>query len=332
MGSKLLAKTPLPPTLLALLAGVLLGPAVLGWVDFTAVSERTQFLERAARLTLGIGLVSVALRIPKEYPLRHWRELAVLISLGMVLMWGVSTALVYLCLGLPFWMAVLIGAIVTPTDPIAATPIVTRGAAEKLVPERLRQLLSFESVLMTDSPTCSFSYPSFSHNRSPGEALQHWLMHTLLWEIGAATLFGGVLGMSRLAGRRGRRTAGPDTGRLAARLRSRDGIVGGRRGAVDQERRGAARVCGRHDVSQYVSGIDRKTEEHGQEAVNCFFSIPIFALLGIRAAMARLGQMGWTGPYPRLLVLLLRRPPVLLLLRPRCRAYAALPRRCTSDG
>ena len=51
----------------------------------------------------------------------------------------------FLILGLPFWMAALIGAIITPTDPVAANPIVTGKEAEENIPEPIRHAISFES-------------------------------------------------------------------------------------------------------------------------------------------------------------------------------------------
>ena len=143
LGSKWLATSPLPPTVIALVFGVVVGPEVLGLIDLAALGDEVQIREKAARLTLGIGLVGVALRIPREYPRRNWRPMVVLISVGMILMWAISTLLVYLILDLRFWLAALIGAIVTATDPIAATPIVTGSVAEENIPERLRHAISF---------------------------------------------------------------------------------------------------------------------------------------------------------------------------------------------
>ena len=91
LGFKWLQKSPIPPTLLALVIGVLLGPEVLGLIDLSALGDRARILEVLARLTLAIGLVGVALRIPGAYPGQHWREMTVLIGLGMVLMWSSSS-------------------------------------------------------------------------------------------------------------------------------------------------------------------------------------------------------------------------------------------------
>ena len=51
--------------LVALLAGILLGPAVLGVLDPAGWGSKETILEQAARLTLAIALMGVALRLPK---------------------------------------------------------------------------------------------------------------------------------------------------------------------------------------------------------------------------------------------------------------------------
>lgn len=118
-------RTYISAPIIALLLGILLSPAVLGLLDVASWGKQETILEEAARLTLAIGLMGVALRIPKGYAPQHWRSLVVVLGLVMPLMWLSSGLLVYWLLGLPFWVAMLIGAVVTPTDPIVSSDIVT---------------------------------------------------------------------------------------------------------------------------------------------------------------------------------------------------------------
>ncbi len=316
LGSKWLQKSPFPPTVLALVIGVLLGPHGTGVVDLSALGDRARILEGAARLTLGIGLVGVALRIPRAYPRRHWREMAALIGLAMVLMWCASTLLVYLTLRPPFWLAALIGAIITATDPVAATPIVTGPVAEENLPERLRHAISFESGANDGLSYLFVFLPFLLLTRPPGEALVHWLTNTLLFEIGLATLFGLAIGFG--------------AGKLLRAAEGRDLIAEPWRlvytAALALFAVGAGRLIGSDEVLvvfaagsafvQVVSAEDRANEEQGQEAVNRFFAIPIFAVLGIAIPWHGWAALGWGGAALSVGVLLLRRPPVLLLLRP----------------
>jgi len=113
LGGLLKERTPISEPLIALIAGVLIGPAALGLLDLADLGNQTLLLEEAALLTLGVALVGVALRLPVGYASGNWRLLVVLLGVVMPLMWIASGLLVYLVLGMPFWVCVLVGAIVT---------------------------------------------------------------------------------------------------------------------------------------------------------------------------------------------------------------------------
>lgn len=193
--SNLIRRSFVSTPMLALLAGVLLGPAAFGLLDPAGWgSSRTTILEQATRLTLAVSLMGVALRLPEGFPFRQWRTLAVLLGLVMPLMWLASGLLVYLILGLPFLAALLVGAVVTPTDPVVSSTIVTGDVAERNLPGRLRHTLAAESGF-NDGLAYPFVFlPILLLARPPGEALSHWLTHTLLWEVGFAIAFGALVG------------------------------------------------------------------------------------------------------------------------------------------
>jgi NhaP-type Na+/H+ or K+/H+ antiporter len=86
-GGVLKERTPVSEPLVALLAGVLIGPAALGLLDLAGLGDQTVILEEAALVTLGIALVGVALRLPVGYASTHWRLLVVLLGVVMPLMW-----------------------------------------------------------------------------------------------------------------------------------------------------------------------------------------------------------------------------------------------------
>src|SRR5918997_4996734 len=101
LGGLLKERTPVSEPLIALLAGVLIGPAALGLLDLAELGDATLILEQAALVTLGIALVGVALRLPVGYASGNWRLLVVLLGILMPLMWLVSGLLVYLTWGYP---------------------------------------------------------------------------------------------------------------------------------------------------------------------------------------------------------------------------------------
>jgi sodium/hydrogen antiporter len=75
---------------------------------------------------------------------------------------------------------------------------------------------------------------------------------------------------------------------------------------------------------QLIPEEDRKDEEKGQEAVNRFFSIPIFALFGMTIPWAGWRELGLVGVLVALAVVLLRRLPTLFLIRPLLRRHRPL--------
>ncbi|MDQ4000049.1 MAG: cation:proton antiporter, partial [Actinomycetota bacterium] len=164
--------------LLALLAGVLIGPAASGLLDLADFGDREAILEGAARLTLAVALTGVALRLPVGYFGRNWRSLAVLLGLLMPLMWLSGGLLAYLILGLSFPGAMLVGAVVTPTDPVVASSIVTGEVAERNLPERLRHAISAESGFNDGLAYPFVLLPILFLMRPPGDALSHWLAYT----------------------------------------------------------------------------------------------------------------------------------------------------------
>jgi NhaP-type Na+/H+ or K+/H+ antiporter len=107
--------------LIATLIGILAGPAFFDVAVIEVPEEqRTTFLIEFARITLAISIMGAALRLPPAWEVGHWRELLVVLGLGMPLMWLAGSALAVALLGLPLLYCVLIGAVLSPTDPVLA--------------------------------------------------------------------------------------------------------------------------------------------------------------------------------------------------------------------
>ena len=180
--------------LLATLLGVAVGPAGLGVLDLADWGDPQGILEPVARLTVAVAVMASALRLPDPYFRPNARAVTLVLSLGMLGMWLVSGLLVYALLGLPFWVAMLVGAVVTPTDPVLSGTIVTGKLAEEEVPARLRNFVTAEAGA-NDGGAYPFVFLSvLMLQRPPGEALGEWLTHVLLWEVLAAVVLGFVIG------------------------------------------------------------------------------------------------------------------------------------------
>lgn len=312
--SRPLKRLGLAMPLLALIVGVLLGPQLLGLLQPEEWGWPHVLLEQAAQLSLAIGLMSVALRLPAGFVLRHWRPLAVLLGLALPLM-CLGTALpLYGLFDVSPLLALLIGAVVCPTDPIVATSIVTGDVAERNLDERLRHLMSAESGLNDGLGLPLVMLPLLLLTVPAGEVGEQWLLTVALHEVGGAVLFGLLLGL--VAGRLLRWAEAVHSierpsfmsytvalSLLAlggAELLHTDGIL-------------AVFVAGLA-FDQQVGGRERAQEERVQEAMDQFFTLPIFMLLGAVLPWAQWQTLGWPALALVVAVLLFRRLPALCLL------------------
>ena len=300
--------------LVALLAGVLLGPAVFGVVDPKEWGDQTLILEQAARLTVAISLMEVALRLPKGYLFSNWRSLLVLLGPVMLLMFIVSGLLAYAILGVSFWAAMLIGAIVTPTDPVVASSIVQGEVANDNLPARLRHLLSGESG-SNDGLAYPFVFLAILMiQEPPGQAIFQWVTRIILWEVLGAVVIGALIGYAAGKALEWARRHGEirDPSFLAYSI------------ALALMALGSTRLVGTDGIlAVFAAGIafnlaigtgTEEREDQIDEAVNRFFVLPIFVLLGLSLPWGEWADLGWKGPVLAGLILLLRRPPWVLLL------------------
>ena len=143
--SSLIKRVWLTVPLLALATGVLLGPSVLDALDPGRLGDEHKALEELARLALAVSLVAAGLQFTREDLRTTWARGTALLTLGMVGMWALTSLGAWLLLDVEPWVALLIGAILTPTDPVVASSLVTGQMAEANLPRRLRRTLQLES-------------------------------------------------------------------------------------------------------------------------------------------------------------------------------------------
>ncbi|WP_153558862.1 cation:proton antiporter domain-containing protein [Roseimaritima sediminicola] len=322
-----LERAPVSAPLLALVAGFAAGPQVLDWIDPASWrGQKTVLVEEAARFTLAIGLMGVALRIPAATLRRRWKSLAVLLLVAMPISMLITGGLTTTLLSEPWLLALLIGAIAAPTDPVVASSIVTGRLAESHLPLRLRRIISAESGL-NDGLAFPLVWLAILLVNDHPDGISHWLTVTLLWEVGGAIVVGWVLGS--LAARALRHAE-------ARHTIERTGLLGFTL-ALTLLTLGLAKLLRTDDVlAVFVAGIafdavatrsDRLQEERIQETVNQFFVIPIFALLGAVLPVEQWREYGLVLWLWAASILLLRRLPVLVLgrrmLRPLLRSTDA---------
>ncbi len=300
--------------LIALIIGIIVGKDGLGLLISSDWCCRYVMLEEGARVTLAVALMSVAMRLPANYVRNHWRPMMVLLMLVMPFMFVVSGVLVYAVFGVPILIALLIGAALTPTDPVVASAIVTGHTARALIPARVRDLISAESGSNDGLAYPLLFIPLLLLSHPPQQALVKWVFEVMLWQVGMAAVIGILIGWStaKLLRISERHDAIENTYFLgytiavsllalsAAKLIGSDGIF-------------AVFVAGMM-LNDTVGGHERAREEKVQEAVDHFFVIPVFILLGLELPWREWFNMGWQAVLIVLLLTLLRRLPALLVL------------------
>ncbi|PSL57414.1 sodium/proton antiporter (CPA1 family) [Saccharothrix carnea] len=138
--SGLAARTVLSTALMVLLAGALLGQGGFGLVE---IPSESGFVSALADLALFTVLFTDGQRAGLPALRQGWRSSGKALGIGMPLaMIGIALPAHYLA-GLDWATAFLLGAILSPTDPVFASAIVGRED----VPLRLRRLLNVESGL-----------------------------------------------------------------------------------------------------------------------------------------------------------------------------------------
>lgn len=134
--SKLASRSVISTAVLFLLAGFAGG--ALGWLRDDPASPLVETLSELALFSV-LFTDGMKLRFPKLVPALRLPGRALLF--GMPLTLGGTAVLAHYVAGVPWLEALLLGAVLSPTDPVFAAAVVEREA----VPQRLRDLLNIES-------------------------------------------------------------------------------------------------------------------------------------------------------------------------------------------
>ncbi len=310
-GARWLDRAPLSGPMLALGVGVVAGPELLDLVRVPGV-DRIGLLHDAARLTLAVSLVAVALRFPAQVLRERARPLLVLVGVVMPLMALASAGLGRLTLGVGAGLALVLGASLAPTDPVLASSVLSGRPAERAVPLRLRQDLSLESGANDGlaMPLVVLALP-FATGEGAGAALLE-----SLWGVVGAVLLGWLFGhgAGRLLVAAERRDTVDEThvatySLVLALTALGLGTLARTDGLLLVFVAGLAfNVC--------VSGEDRQTEELVDESVHRLLILPLFVLLGVTLPWEQWRHLPLVPTATFVIgVLVLRRLPWVLLLR-----------------
>ena len=143
LAGTLLTRLPMSSAMIYLAAGYALGPEGLAVITANPV-RYAGVLELAAEVAVLISLFSVGLRMGVPLRDRRWWLPARLAFISMTLTVGLIAVVGVWGLGLSLGAAVLLGAILAPTDPVLASGVQTEPGVD---PDRLRFSLAGEGGL-----------------------------------------------------------------------------------------------------------------------------------------------------------------------------------------
>jgi sodium/hydrogen antiporter len=203
-----LAGSPVTPAMVFAVAGLLLGPEVLGIVE---VGIDAEGFKTVAELALTVLLFTEASRLDLGALMRR-REIPVrLLGIGLPLTMALGTLLALLLIpSLGFWEAAVLAVVLAPTDAALGQAVVS----DSRVPRVVRRSLSAESGL-NDGLALPFLIIAlaFAEQGADGGSFGHWLWF-IVRTIGVSVLVGAAIGFvgGRLLGR------GAETGTVMERF------------------------------------------------------------------------------------------------------------------
>lgn len=196
LASSYLRNLPITTSSLYLAIGLVLGPLGIGLVTLDIVSAAA-VVERIAEIAVIVALFvgGLKLRLPWRAP--AWRAAIMLAGPVMILTIAGIAAVAHVLLGVPVAAALLLGAVLAPTDPVLATAVAVNDADDH---DRMRYGISGEAGLNdgTAFPFVVFALAWGAHE-GPGPWILEWAIVRVVWAIPAALLLGFYLG--KLIGR-----------------------------------------------------------------------------------------------------------------------------------
>ncbi|CAA9257669.1 MAG: sodium/hydrogen exchanger [uncultured Chthoniobacterales bacterium] len=189
----MLKRLPLTPTMVYLGLGAALGPVGLGLFEIDPL-RRATLLEHAAEIAVIVSLFTTGLKL--RVPLRDklWWIPARLAFVSMTITVGLVALVGVYGLGLPWGAAVLLGAVLAPTDPVLASDVQLESAADT---DRLRFSITGEAGL-NDGTAFPFVMLGLGLMglHEIGEWGWRWLAVDVVWAIAGGLAIGAAGGFA----------------------------------------------------------------------------------------------------------------------------------------
>ena len=302
--------------MMALLIGALISSHGFDLVDTQHWRSSEQFLKIASMLTISLSLTVAAYRVRYSFLLAYWKPLMIILLLIMPLMFLASGLIAYGVLALPLTVAFLIGAVITPTDPVVSSTIVSGKFAEKYLPDTLQQILSFESAANDGLAFPLVLMMLFIAGYEEFDGPAEWFVRVVGWEtLGAIGIgagvgygFGYLMHIAHQRGWMNKKTLLSFSVALSFLVLSL--------GEVLQANGIIAVFAAGLMVKRAISKHETLQEENVQEMMERLFTIPVFFFLGMFLPIDAWFRIGWPIVIFAALVMLLRRLPAFVITKP----------------
>lgn len=179
-----------------MLWGILLGPHVIGLITPRLWGIDDEIIQELTRVIVAIQCFAVGIELPKHYFRRHWKSVLYFLGPIMTFSWAITALFAYFIFKTNLASAMIIGACLSPTDPVLAAAVLAKSAFSERVPRRLKHLLSAESAC-NDGVSFPFLFVgivALNYSHSAGEAIKEWILITILWQCVFGLALGLILG------------------------------------------------------------------------------------------------------------------------------------------
>jgi len=125
MAAPYVRRLPVTSSIIYLCVGIIVGPTGLFLFHFNPLKQ-SALLELLTEIAVLISLFAAGLKMPVPFRFSQWHVPIRLAFLSMACSVGLVAMFAFYALGLPIGAAILLGAIVAPTDPVLATDVQVR--------------------------------------------------------------------------------------------------------------------------------------------------------------------------------------------------------------
>jgi len=185
-------RLPITTAIIYLAVGLTVGPTFLNLFHFNPLRQ-SALLEVLTEVAVLISLFSAGVKMPVPVTFSRWRTPVLLASASMMVTVGLVAAFSYFVLRLPLGASILLGAIVSPTDPVLATDVQSRRPGD---PDRLRFTLTCEAG-MNDGSAFPFVVLGMGllGLHEIGNLGLRWALVDVVWATSAGILIGVAAGV-----------------------------------------------------------------------------------------------------------------------------------------